>query len=140
MPDFSGADWIEKEMYHGDKEFKISPLGRNVADFLGELFCGIYHLDLGALNRVEWGNTYFINISIGWKTWSTYDFDLLTRLVFLSHRMALRVELQPTRNQYIRLLFHQRKRSGGFSERMPTLAQAVKQFEELVSIPEYLDQ
>ena len=139
MPDFSGADWVEKEMYHGDKEFKISSLGRSVADFLGELFLGIYHLDMGALHRVEWSNPFVITVSIGWKCWSTYDFDLLTRLVFLSHRMALRVELEPRKNHYVRLMFHRRKRSGGFSERMPTLAQAVEMFESHVSIPEYQD-
>ncbi len=137
MP-YAGADWVENEMHHAEKDFKISPLGRAVADFLGELFLGIYHLDISALHKVEWGNNHHIIVSIGWKSWATYDYDLLTRLVFLAHHMALRVELQPSRNQYVRLMFHQKSRSGKY-ESHPTLRQAVERFEAGVNIPEFVD-
>jgi hypothetical protein len=139
MAQYSGAGWIEHEMHHGDADFKISPLGKAVADLLGELFQGIYHLDLGALHRVDWANDHHVSVSIGWKDWSTYDFNLLTKLVFLAHHMALRVELEPSRNQYVRLIFHQRKRTGNGWERHPTLREAVAAFEQSVSLPEYQD-
>lgn len=136
---YAGADWVEKEMHHAEKDFQISPLGRAVADFLGELFLGIYHLDMPALHKVEWGNNHHISVSIGWKDWATYDYDLLTRLVFLAHHMALRVELCPTRSQYVRLMFHQRTRKGaGFSSH-PSLRQAVDKFESGVHIPEFVE-
>jgi len=135
----SGAGWIESEMHYGDKNFKISPLGRAVADLLGELFLGIYHLDLGSLHRVEWDNDHHISIVIGWKDWSTFDNNLLTRLVFLAHHTALRVDLDPRANNYLMLTFYQRKRSGSGWDRHPTLREAVDIFEQTVDLPEFRD-
>lgn len=139
MTQYSGSGWIKESMHHDNKEFSISPLGEAVADLLGELFCGIYHVDAGALRRVDWANNHHVSISIGWKDWATCDFDLLTRLVFLAHRMALRVSMEPTRSKYVRLLFHQRTRRGSGWQRHPTLAEAVATFEQNVSVPEYQD-
>jgi hypothetical protein len=139
MAQYSGAGWVVNEMHHGDADFKISPLGKAVADLLGELFLGIYHLDMGALHRVNWNDDHHISIVIGWKDWSTFDNDLLSRLVFLAHHLALRVDLDPRANNYLMLTFFQRKRSGSGWDRHPTLRQAVAAFEQSVSLPEYED-
>ena len=139
MAKYSGADWIESSLKYWHPDMQVSPLGRNVADLLGELFYGIYHLDGGALSRVVWNDTHHIQVSIGWNIWATVDSDNLTRLVFLAHHMALRVDLEPSRNQYVRLLFYRRVRSGRYYQRHPSLDDAVAAFKENVSIPEYQD-
>lgn len=132
--EYAGADWIEKSLkYDG----KMSKLGKNVADLLGELFHGIYHLDMSQLRKVDWGNSYCIEFLLGGKTISTCDYDELTRLVFLAHHMAIRVELSPYAFKYIMLRFHQRNRDGDFSQRHPSLEEAVNEFKNQVTIPEY---
>lgn len=131
---YSGADWIKKSLMY-PKE--MSELGKNVADLLGELFRGIYHLDYKQLRKVDWSNSYYIEFILGWKTLSTFDFDELTRLVFLAHHMAIRVEISPHAFKFIRLMFHQRNRDGDFAHRHPTLDDAVSTFKNNVSIPEY---
>ncbi len=137
---YAGSDWLEKSIKHiAPKCGPISPFGKDVADLLGELFCGIYHIDNRSLAKARWDNNYVIFISIGYKDWSTYDSANLTRLVFLAHHMAIRVELQPSRYGYMRILFHLRTRSGNSSERHPTLDEAVENFKKYVSLPEHKD-
>ena len=133
---YAGADWLIKQMEYVKPGLVVSDLGKSVADLLGELFGGIYHLDHKSLNKVDWSNKNYIEISIGWQSWSTVDFDQLTRLVFLAHHMAIRVDLTPTKYQFVRLLFHQRGRVGNNSERHPTLDEAVEKFKKNVSFAE----
>lgn len=138
---YAGSDWLEKSIKHiAPKCGPISPLGRNVADLLGELFAGIYHVDNKSLSKANWDNDSYIIISIGYKDWSTYDSGNLTRLVFLAHHMAIRVDIDPSRYGYVRLLFHQRTRSGNSLERHPTLDEAVENFKKYVSVPEYKEE
>jgi hypothetical protein len=129
---YSGANWIENSLKCGP----MSELGRNVADLLGELFHGIYHLDDGALRKIEWNNNHHIDLYLSWKIMSTADNDYLTRLVFLAHHMSLRVELRPCNMQGIKLMFHQRKRGSDGMRCHPTLDEAVGRFKQTVSLPE----
>lgn len=113
---YAGSNWIKRNV---TKE--MSPLGEAVADFLGDLFMGIYHLDYKALKRVDWANTRYIEFILGWRTLSTVDFDELTTIVVLAHDRALRVEVNPHAFRYLRLLFHQRERGDNSMEQCPTL-------------------
>ena len=143
MSEYAGSNWIESSLKAHSPEVKMSELGKNVADLLGELFLGIYHLDHKALSRVHWENQYWIEFSLGWRELATTDFDELTRLVFLAHHFAIRVSIEASTHQYLKLIFHQRGRSGGFSENHPTLEQAVERFQAHMSrtqVPEYQDQ
>ena len=45
---YSGADWIK-----GSLKREMSPFGELVADILGVVFLGIYHVDVKALERAE---------------------------------------------------------------------------------------
>jgi hypothetical protein len=135
---YSGSDWLIKQMSYVKPEMVISELGLQVADLLGELFYGIYHLDYKALNRVDWANTHYIEVSVGWKSWSSVDFDTLTRLVFLAHHRAMRIDIAPIKYQWMRLLFHQRGRTGSENlEKHPTLDEAVSRFKQDVYLPEF---
>lgn len=135
MANYAGADWLQKSL--GIKN--ISPLGKSVADLLGELFAGIYHIDTSRLRAVDWSNNDYILISLYVSGFSTFDYDNLTRLVFLAHHLAIRVEVRPCNFQYLRLLFHQRNRSGNYFLHHPTLDQAVANFKKHVSIPEFFE-
>jgi len=44
MSQYAGANWIKQSL-----KKEMSPLGVNVADLLGDVFAGIYHLDQSAL-------------------------------------------------------------------------------------------
>lgn len=137
--DYSGAEWMKKNYKYAHPEAVFSDLGCAVADLLGELFYGIYHIDNRALMKVDWTNKSYIEISIGWQDWSTVDFDNLTRLVFLAHHQALRVNLTPVKYGYMRLLFHQRTRSGGSWQRCPRLEDAYSKFFASCSLVEVVD-
>lgn len=119
---YAGSDWVERDLGKS-----LSPLGRDVADILGELFFGIYHLDTGALNKVDWANERYMSIVLR-KSLSTFDFDDLTRLVFLAHWFCVRVTLEGKSFNYIEILFHRRIREGAFSLRHPTLSEAMDAF------------
>lgn len=121
---WAGSDWLVQSY---GKKFggPISDLGRRVADLLGEIAFGLYHIDERSLSRVDWRNERFISIVLADQSWATYDFDALTRLVVLCHDRCIRIEIIPASKGKMRLLFHGRSRTGGMSERHPTMEQAV---------------
>lgn len=67
----------------------------------------------------------------GWSmshpgTLSSYDFDDLTRLVFLAHDRCIRVEVSQGGPGRLRIAIWQRKREGSMYERHPTIEQALE--------------
>jgi hypothetical protein len=135
MAKYSGSEWVQGNIHA--KGQQMSQLGKDVADLLGELFYGIYHISPKSLSKVDWSNPHWVEITIGYKDFSTTDFDDLTRLVFLAHHTAIRVSLDAVARQHIRLIFHRRERVGHYSSRHPYLDEAVKRFKDNVSLPEY---
>jgi hypothetical protein len=114
-----------------EKERQMSPIGERVADLLGYLFCGIYHIRT-TVERTDWTNPQHIAATLPPRvTLATFDGGDLTKLVFLAHHMCLRVEIEPAGPRCLRLLFHQRQRGGNLYERHPTLAEAVAAFDSL---------
>lgn len=120
----AGADWLEQN--YGRRCGPISPLGRSVADLLGDLAQGLYHLDGEALAKTNWTNPVFIDIVLPYQSWATYDFDQLTQLVILCHDRCIRAEIAGASRGKTRLLFHGRQRTGGMSERHPAIEEAIK--------------
>jgi hypothetical protein len=104
MSQYSGANWIKSSL----KVEEMSPLGEAVADLLGSVFKGIYHLDMKALRRVEWANRHHIIFILSWHSLSTWDFNDLTRLVVLCHDKLLRLEIDAVAPHRMELMFHQR--------------------------------
>jgi hypothetical protein len=66
-----------------------------------------------------------ITVSPHSSRFSTFDSDTLTRLVFLAHDRAIRVEFRSSSPYRIKLVFWRRKREGGIMERHPSLDQAI---------------
>jgi hypothetical protein len=125
---YYGSEWLRTQ--------DVSPLGKEVADILGQVFLGIYHLDGSQSNlyKVNWREKYFIEINISYGL-ATFDFDHLTRLVTLCHDRMIRLEIKPCNFRYMKLIFHQRKvREGDISERMPTLESHVQSIRENIGL------
>lgn len=121
---FAGADHLARQ------GVDLSPLGATVAEALGYVWRGIYHLRPSLLERVKWANPRCVCISVptGLDTW---DDDRLTRLVVVCHDLGLRLEVDAAGPKYLRLTFYQRlKREGPISERMPTLDDHVASIRE----------
>jgi hypothetical protein len=122
---YAGADWVERSL-----KKKLSPLGRNVADMLGDVFKGIYHLPSNSLRKVDWGDPSCIEYTY-YGCLETVDFNLLTILVVLAHDRMIRISIRGIGPGYMRLMFHQReKRTGSIYERYPTIEDHVKQIRE----------
>ncbi len=122
---YAGSDWIETSL-----KCRCSELGKNVADLLGDIFKGIYHLAHSSLQKTNWENEYCIEHTL-YGELSTIDFNLLTILVVLAHDRMIRVTIRGIGPGYMRLMFHQRtKRTGSISERYPTIEDHVKQIRE----------
>jgi hypothetical protein len=116
----SGSAWLRQ-----CRITELSPLGEQVADLLGDLFVGLYHLEGAA--SLDWANDHHIEVRVVHKDWASFDSNLLTKLIFLAHDRCLRVSLNPRSHHAMTLLFHQRKREGGVWERHPTIEQALEE-------------
>lgn len=113
---YAGADWLENNITDN-----ISPLGKKIADLLGDIWCGIYHLDNSSLERANWNNDHHIRLSFHGDL-ATIDSSKLTQLVVLCHDRMLRVEVSAATHGYLALIFHQRKvREGPLMYRCPTM-------------------
>lgn len=118
---YAGAEWIGGTSWGRVKA--LSPLGRAVADLLGDIFFGIYHLETKALMKAQWDDPYVIILVLRCRL-STFDNDSLTRLVVLCHDRCIRCHITGKGPGYIELMFHRRQREGSMYERHPTLEAA----------------
>lgn len=132
---YSGAEWIK-----GAFKVPMSPIGEAVANLLGDLFGGIYHLETKYLKEVDWGNDHHIVFTLRHKSLATFDYDELTRLVFLCHDYAVRCSIDARANNMLELMFHQREREGGISKRHPTIESALEMHRKYHPIKEELTQ
>jgi hypothetical protein len=115
----------------------MSPLGESVADLLGDVWRGIYHLDTPALQRVDWMDDYSIRFILSYRNLATWDGQELTMLVVLSHDRLLRLDIDAVAPHRIELLFHQRKEwNGDISEGMPTVEQHIGMIRKWCPLPD----
>ena len=125
MAGYAGADWVEKS--YGKK---CSPLGRKVADILGNVYLGIYHMhdmDPIGFERIDWEDDHHIVVQIAENGGlATADMPRLTNLVIACHDAAVRCEISPFSQKRLELMFHQRKRTGGMGERHPTIEEQIQ--------------
>ena len=122
---------------------EISPLGMSVADVLGLVWRGIYHLDSNLLMKTDWSDNRMIEVRIHGGDLATHDFNELTQLVVVAHDMCLRMSVYPNGPRGMKLSFWQRDgryrfdEREGYSTRMPTIedhiAEIRKQYEVIQS-------
>lgn len=105
-----------------------SPFGARVAELLGYLLRGLHHLP--HQKKTDWTDSRYIRVSL-YGSFDTYDFDQLTRLVFLAHALCIRVEVSGGSFKYLHLSFSRRtNRDGSMYERHPTIETALAKFRE----------
>ena len=112
-------------------ENNISPLGREVADILGQVWRGLYHLNV---NKVKWTDKYNISVNIA-EGLATWDHARLTALVILYHDRCIRLEIEPCNSRYIKLRFSQRKRIGDMNEKHPTIEESIIRVRDEIGLP-----
>lgn len=117
---YSGAGWIEQAL-----KVEMSEFGRRVADLLGDVFLGIYHMNTKALKKADWTNERWIEV-VQYGGLASVDGNELTRLVLLCHDRMIRVEVTGCGPNYIKLGFSTRlSRTGNLYERCPTIESAI---------------
>jgi len=132
MSEYSGSNWIKTSL-----KKEMSPLGEKVADLLGDVWRGIYHLETPALRRVDWLSTDYIRFVLSWRSLATWDGQELTLLVVLSHDRLLRLDIDALAPHRIELLFHQRKEwANDISEGMPTMEQHIEMIRKWCPLPD----
>jgi len=107
---------------------KYGKLGALVADILGQVWQGIYHLPAhgGKGLCADWTNEQMIEVLLRVPELATFDGMHLTALVILCHDHCLRLSIQP-RCKALRLQFHPRQgRDGRMFERHPTIEQHIE--------------
>lgn len=137
MPYQRGSAWIQQAFKRND----MSPLGEKVADLLGDVWSGIYHMDTNMLKAIDWTNPHFIEVDLPRHSGelATYDGNKLTILVIRAHDKMLRLSIEalPNKMGVMRLMFHQRTtRVGNLFERMPTIEAHVKHLRQYYPAPE----
>jgi len=124
------TDLYHQHLRYWTKE-EPSDVGLRVAALLEE-WQGLHHFEERAMKKVKWSNRLYIEMTLSHATsvgqLSTYDFNGLTRLVFLAHDHAIRVDVLPCNGTHFKLLFHPRGRDGGMPRRHPTIEEAVAEW------------
>jgi hypothetical protein len=108
-------------------EVKVRPgeLSREEAvQFFSDFYFGEHHFPS---ELKVCGHGWMIN---HYMSMSTFDYNHLTRLVLMAHDRCIRVEIAPCNAQYIRIKVHKRDREGEYTERHPTIQQAIKSITE----------
>jgi hypothetical protein len=84
---------------------------------------GLHHLPYG--HRINYGNnSVAANVPICQLT--TFDGDILTRLIIACHDECVRLELAQSGPGLIKLVFHDRSRLGDTYHRHPTIEEAIR--------------
>jgi hypothetical protein len=97
---YAGANWLLRN------RCELSSFGIIVANILGQVNCGIYHIDDDVLrDRKVWRNEHEIKLSV-YDRFSTFDELDLTFLIFCCHAAGISVELRAIpRAGYIQMVF-----------------------------------
>ncbi|MHC4748413.1 MAG: hypothetical protein ACYTFW_00930 [Planctomycetota bacterium] len=99
---------------------------KTATDFFGELYGGKHHIPSGGLHK--FGHGWSVN---HYGDLPTFDFDTLTRLVFLCHDWCVRGAIQQSGPGMVKICIWQRShREGSMFERHPTIEDALKIWRE----------
>lgn len=102
-----------------DMEFK------DAKSFFSEFCLGEHHIP-GKIRA--YGPAWYINFH---HDLSTFDFDYLTRLVFLAHDRCVRASIQQSGPRMIKIIIWAREgRDGSMYERHPTIEHALSEWRE----------
>lgn len=122
---FAGAAWLQRQLDYDKRQRKLSPFGAQVADILGEVYRGLYHLPQSS--RHQWEHPHYMKIPV--RSVATFDNSDLSHLVILCHDRCVRLEITPGGAGQINLCFSKRDRNAECSfDRHPTLEEQIEKF------------
>jgi len=108
---------------------KLDDFYSSVMDILGMTFGGIYNAPI-CWEAIQWQYGRGIAVPVRDIGLATWDFQQLTRLVFLCHEARIRCEIRTHSFRHMLLCFWPREDSGGVGRRHPNLDEAVAAFRE----------
>ncbi len=121
---YQGARWVEAQGK------PMSELGRQVAEVLGAVYQGIYHVS-HEVGRTDWSRPDVVEVVLAEYEVATFDAEHLSRLVILCHDACVRLAIRPCMRN-LRLVFTRRRRDGCTVERHPTIEEAIERARKLV--------
>jgi hypothetical protein len=142
---FEGARHLRKML----RDRPVSPLGVKVANVLGQVWKGIYHLEMEhspSANKIDWGADDQISVTVTGDL-ATFDGCLLTMLCLCCNEAKLNLFLAGSFSGYTRLIFRENhavdlskiKLDGNLIEYADPCLDAVKKFSDserlLFSLP-----
>jgi len=94
-----GSDWLTRQF----EQIVLSEHGRHVADVLGEVYSGLYHIDNTSLfhKRTQWDNDRLIEIVTRGRLTNSH----LIMLVELCRQHSVHIEIEGASNGFLRMLF-----------------------------------
>jgi hypothetical protein len=118
---FDNAGWMSSSLGRA-----LTPFEARVVEILGIVGGGIYNAPINR-HKINWD--YGGGVSVVWmNTVATFDFNELTKLVFLCHEARIRCEIESAGPRKLRMSFWQRQPEGPFQKRHPNLDEAVADF------------
>lgn len=110
------------EIITADELIQLVPFEERAESVLACVFMGLHHCpDIKKVPGV--GGRWEVN-TIG--SLSTFDFDGLTRLVISCHDNCIRGSITHSGPRMVKIMLHDRNcRTGSFSQRHPTLEEAI---------------
>lgn len=116
--------------WHGAPD-RLNEFEKRVFTILGIVGGGIYNAPI-SWKTVLWGDRF---ISLSWRdSLATFDFDRLTRLVFMCHDARIRLDIKPGNMSVLRLYFHRRGDIGRSVATHPSLSEAVAAYRGMVPL------
>ncbi len=108
-----------------DETILAAPFETRAEQMLSCVFGGMHHVY--SLKKTPGPYPFWTCIHHG--DFSTFDFDVLTKLVLAAHHYCVRASISNGGPRAVKIMLHPRKnRDGGFSERHPTMQQAIERF------------
>lgn len=127
---FDGANYVRSMM-----GLDIAPFPSRVADILGRVWRGIYHIPKTSLAKAHW-KPAMVEIVIQGGL-ATFDSGRLTELVVLCHDEAIRFEISPASSRHLRLQFYERSHAAsGLGRFHPTMLDSLDAVRAVHAEPE----
>lgn len=101
-PRYYGADWLVAE--RGADAKPLSALGRCVADILGAVYGGLYHVDSNAIRKAGWDHAAVVCVTVRHEV-ATVDSSDLWTLAVLTQACGIRLAIKGIGPHYLRLQF-----------------------------------
>lgn len=125
---YAGAGWLKRNLAYVKPDMVVSELGEKVADILGQVFSGIYHIEDRSLFKVDWSRNHSIQITLMDNGFATYDAGCLTHLVLLAHLCNIRVAVTAATHGYLKLTFMRVSVNTTMGDRHPNLKENIERY------------